>query len=141
MHPASPPPADNQAGFGPPVPGYGPAPLPTSVRAARVVAFTIAVLAVAVSVLAGQLDGPRTAGAVLGANLLNLVIGCLAFRFASGRSGVRVTCIVLAALQILFTLGAMARTAGSGLLPLAADITLIVLMTQSSAKAWFQRDR
>ncbi|WP_159787343.1 hypothetical protein [Streptomyces sp. NHF165] len=33
----------------------------------------------------------------------------------------------------------MARTAGSGLLPLAADITLIVLMTQSSAKAWFQR--
>ncbi|MFG7947089.1 hypothetical protein [Streptomyces cacaoi] len=141
MHPASPPPTENQAGSGPPVPGYGPAPLPTSVQAARVVAFTIAVLAVAVSVLAGQLDGPRTAGAVLGANLLNLVIGCLAFRFASGRSGVRVTCIILAALQILFTLGAMARTAGSGLLPLAADIALIVLMTQSSAKAWFQRDR
>lgn len=142
MNPASPPPAPSQSGSGHRPPGYGPTPMPTSVRAARIVAFVVAVLSVAASVLAGVLGDSRLAGAVMGANLLNLVLGMLAFGFSAGRNGLRITCIVLAAMQVLFTFGALTRLAGGGgLLPLAADIALIVLLAQSSAKTWFKRDR
>jgi len=115
--------------------------MPGSVRAARVTAFVLLGLCFAGSALAGFLDGPRLAGAVVGASILNLVIGVMAFSYARAGNGVRVSSITLASIQLFFALGMLARAGGSGILPMVGDIVLTVLLCQGSAKSWFKRRR
>ncbi|WP_433855228.1 hypothetical protein [Streptomyces kronopolitis] len=112
--------------------------MPGTVRAARITALVMAGVCLVGTVLGGVLGGPRLAGAAFAGGVLNLVVGILALRYGSAGKGVRVASIVLASMQILVGLGAMAR-AGSGLLPLAGAITLVALLSQASAKAWFTR--
>lgn len=111
--------------------------MPGTVRAARITALVLAGACLAGTVLGGVLGGPRLAGAAFAGGVLNLVVGILAVRYDSARKGIRIASIVLASMQILVGLGAMARTPGNGLLPLAGAITLVALLSQSSAKAWF----
>ncbi|MFF9786331.1 hypothetical protein [Streptomyces nigrescens] len=115
--------------------------MPGNVRAAQILAFVMAGLCLVGTALGGVLGGPRLAGAVFAGGVLNLVVGILAFRFHRAGNGARIASIVLASVQMVFALGAVARMAGGGLVPMAGAIALVVLLSQSSAKAWFTRHR
>ncbi|MEV0257453.1 hypothetical protein AB0H82_24750 [Streptomyces sp. NPDC050732] len=130
-------------GYGP---GYGPGPMapqsmPGVVRAAQIVIWVLGGLTVIGSILLIALSDPETGGAALGVNICLLVAAGLAFRFNTAGNGIRVTCIVLMSVQILFGLGGAAAGNPGGLLPLLGSIATVILLSQGAAGAWFKRPR
>ncbi|MET8683759.1 hypothetical protein ABZV77_06040 [Streptomyces sp. NPDC004732] len=126
--------------------GYGQGPMgpprmPGVVRAAQIVIWVLAGLTVLGSVLLIAISNPETAGAALGVNVCLLVAAGMAFRFGTAGHGIRVTCIVLMSVQILFGLGGAASGNPGGLLPLLGAIATVILLSQSIAGAWFKRPR
>ncbi|MFD6435726.1 hypothetical protein [Streptomyces venezuelae] len=126
--------------------GYGQVPMgpmrmPGVVRAAQIVIWVLAGLTVLGSIMLIAIANPETAGAALGVNICLLVAAGMAFRFGSAGHGIRVTCIVLMSVQILFGLGGAASGNPAGLLPLLGAIASVILLSQSAAGAWFKRPR
>lgn len=125
--------------------GYGPMPpqtMPSSVRAAQIIIWVLSGMCLLGSIIGGALYGPEVAGAVLGANFLLIALFVLSFRFQVPGHGKRVASIVLSSVQILMGLGSLGRGAGpGGLLLVGSSIALVVLLSQSSAGAWFKRPR
>ncbi|WP_306334194.1 hypothetical protein [Streptomyces sp. KL118A] len=126
--------------------GYGQGPMapqqmPGVVRAAQIVIWVLAGLTVLGSIALIALSNPETAGAALGVNICLLVAAGMAFRFGTAGHGIRVTCIVLMSVQILFGLGGAASGNPGGLLPLLGAIATVILLSQSIAGAWFKRPR
>ncbi|MEU6821719.1 hypothetical protein ABZ921_13895 [Streptomyces atriruber] len=126
--------------------GYGQGPMvpqtmPGVVRAAQIVIWVLAGLTVLGSIFLIALSNPETAGAALGVNICLLVAAGMAFRFGTAGHGIRVTCIVLMSVQILFGLGGAASGNPGGLLPLLGAIATVILLSQSIAGAWFKRPR
>jgi hypothetical protein len=115
--------------------------MPSTVRAAQVVVFVAAGLALLLTVVVGAASGAEAAGEVLGTNLMICALFVLACQYAGAGHGVRVASVVLAGLQILFTLGAAANGTAGGLLPGAGAIAVIILLGQRSAGEWFKRPR
>src|SRR3954464_7109782 len=137
-------------GYPPPPPPYQhpypPAPaasltMPTSVRAAQITAFAMMGLCVVLSVLLSVVDSPRTGGANFSQNLMGIVLFVLAFRYGTAGKGVRTASIVLASVQIVFTLGGTARGIPGGIFALAGAIVIVVLLSQRTAGQWFNRPR
>ncbi|WP_409237971.1 hypothetical protein [Streptomyces sp. PA5.6] len=119
----------------------GPPPMPGVVRAAQVVIWVLAGLTVLGSIILIAAVNPETGGAALGVNICLLVAAGMAFRFGSAGHGIRVTCIVLMSVQILFGLGGTASGNPGGLLPMLGAIATVILLSQSAAGAWFKRPR
>ncbi|MEU6989619.1 hypothetical protein ABZ953_03020 [Streptomyces sp. NPDC046465] len=136
-------------GYGPGYPGQpgygqgpmGPQTMPGVVRAAQIVTWVLAGLTVIGSILLIAISNPETAGAALGVNVCLLVAAGMAFRFGTAGNGIRVTCIVLMSVQILFGLGGAAAGNPGGLLPLLGSIAVVILLSQGIAGAWFKRPR
>ncbi|MFC8045833.1 hypothetical protein [Nocardia sp. NPDC057353] len=131
---------------GPGAPFYQPYPvapprMPGSVRSAQIVAWLmgaagIALIGVAIGTGRAELAGQLTAGF-----LLPIITAGMAFAFGSAGNGLRVTAIVLASLQALFSFGAMASMQPPGLLGVITGITVICLLAPAKAKQWFERPR
>ncbi|MFC7265010.1 hypothetical protein [Streptomyces lutosisoli] len=115
--------------------------MPTSVRAAQVTVFVMMGLCLLMSVVVGVGSGSRAAGATFGQNLMGCVLFVLAFRYRTAGNGVRVASIVLASVQIVLALGGTARGIQGGIFALAGAVTVVVLLSQGTAGAWFKRAR
>jgi hypothetical protein len=112
--------------------------LPASVRSAQIVVWVMAGLSLLLAFAVGDAEA---AGRIIGSNLLLWVIVVLAFLYPTAGNGVRVASLVLAGVQILFALGAAARGAQGGIVPLAASVTVLVLLSRRAARDWFRRPR
>ncbi|MEV2249790.1 hypothetical protein AB0I94_04375 [Streptomyces sp. NPDC050147] len=124
--------------------GYGPVALqkmPGSLRAAQIVIWVLAGLTMLGSVAIAASGDAQTAGAAAGANVCILVAAGFAFSFQSAGHGVRVTCIVLMSVQILFGLGALAGGNAGGGLALLGSIAAVILLSTGNVAAWFKRPR
>ncbi|MFF7855463.1 hypothetical protein [Streptomyces sp. NPDC007904] len=115
--------------------------MPASVRAARVVVFVMAGLGVLTGFVVGAAAGADNAGRSFAPYLMTCVLFVLAFRYPKAGSGVRVTSIVLASVQILLALGATANRTPFGIIPLAGAVAVVVLLSRSAAGEWFRRHR
>ncbi|MEW2390280.1 hypothetical protein AB0933_18210 [Streptomyces venezuelae] len=131
----------NGSGYGYGAGPMGPPKMPGVVRAAQIVIWALAGLTVLGSIMLIAMANPETAGAALGVNICLLVAAGMAFRFGSAGHGIRVTCIVLMSVQILFGLGGAASGNPGGLLPLLGAIATVILLSQSAAGSWFKRPR
>lgn len=124
--------------------GYGPmAPqkMPGSLRAAQIVIWVLAGLTMLGSFAIAASGDAQTAGAAAGANVCLLVAAGFAFTFQNAGNGVRVTCIVLMSVQILFGLGALAGGNPGGGLALLGSIAAVILLAPGNVAAWFKRPR
>ncbi|MFD5268020.1 hypothetical protein [Streptomyces sp. NPDC058335] len=123
---------------------YAPAPtpvMPGSVRAAQIVIWVLAGLMLLIVLVWGFGSSSREAGRLTGTNLMGWVLFVLSFRYPTAGNGVRITSIVLAALQIALSFGGLSRGDGGGGFPLIGAIVVVVLLNRSSATQWFQRPR
>ncbi len=122
--------------------GYAWPRMPSTVRAAQIIAWSVGALGIvivgAVAVLSG--DSER-AGAVGFGYTMPFILAAFAFSFERGDNGVRITSIVLASLQGLCGLGATAAGQAPGLLVIIAGIAIVCLLAQRSARDWFTRPR
>ncbi|WP_159027793.1 hypothetical protein [Streptomyces pactum] len=85
--------------------------------------------------------GAEDAGRLFATNLMGWALFVLSFRYGTGGNGVRVASIVLASVQIAFSLGGIAQGNGGGGLPLFGAIAVVALLSQSAAAQWFKRPR
>lgn len=115
--------------------------MPGSLRAAQIVIWVLAGLTMLGSVAIAASGDAQTAGAAAGANVCILVAAGFAFSFQSAGHGVRVTCIVLMSVQILFGLGALAGGNAGGGLALLGSIAAVILLAPGNVAAWFKRPR
>lgn len=115
--------------------------MPGSVRSARIIAFVFGGLGVALIVAGAVFGGAEFAGALFATFLLPLIIAGCAFTFGTAGNRVRITVIVLAALQTLAGVGSMAQGAGGGVLNIAASVAILILMSKAESAAWFKRPR
>ncbi|MGV9612603.1 hypothetical protein [Nocardia xishanensis] len=131
-------------------PGYPPSALdgydwprmPSTVRAAQIIAWSLGALGVAIVGAVAALSGDaERAGAVGFGFGLPFVLAGLAFSFDKGDNGLRITAIVLAALQGLCGLGATATGQAPGLLVIIAGIAIVCLLAPRTARDWFTRPR
>ncbi|MEU5366730.1 hypothetical protein ABZ354_25220 [Streptomyces sp. NPDC005925] len=114
--------------------------MPGPVRAARVVVFVMAGLAVVLTALVTGTSDSVAGGRFFGMFLMTVPLFVLAFRYATAGNGVRVASIVLASVQLALALGAAGRGTGGWVVPAAGAITLLVLLAQASSRAWFRRN-
>ncbi|HET9383005.1 MAG TPA: hypothetical protein VFP69_19555 [Streptomyces sp.] len=139
------PPQPGAAPYAHPAP-HGPyapaAPLvmPGTVRAARVVVFVMAGLAVLLTALAAGASGAEAAGRFFAMFLMTIPLFVLAFRYGTGGNGVRVASIVLASVQLVLALSAAGRGTPGGIVPAAGALTLLLLLAPDPAGAWFRRN-
>ncbi|MDG9716366.1 hypothetical protein [Streptomyces sp. DH24] len=144
--PGQPGPYPQPGAYAPPGAPYAPhaptAPLamPGPVRAAQVVIFVMAGLAVLLTALVAGGSGAESAGRYFAMYLMTVPLFVLAFRYATAGNGVRVASIVLASVQIVIALGATGRGTAGAFLPLAGTIALLFMLTPASSRAWFRRN-
>ncbi|MFI9502874.1 hypothetical protein [Nocardia sp. NPDC052566] len=119
---------------------YPPVPLrmPGTVRAAQIISFLMAGLGILLGTVAGALGKFELLGALVFGFSPALVLGILAFSFGYAHRGTRISSIVLGSFLALFGLN---PTSPPGLLGLIMGITIVVLLAQGSAGAWFNRPR
>ncbi|MEU6663560.1 hypothetical protein [Streptomyces sp. NPDC046821] len=115
--------------------------MPRSVRAARTTTHLTVGLALLVSVAVGVTEGARGAGAAFGGNIFGVVLLVLACFYGKAGRGLRVTSLVIASVQIPLGLSATLRGNIGGLIALTGAVVMVVLLSQSSAGAWFRRPR
>ena len=142
---AAPPPAQEgqpaDARPGPHATVTAPQRMPAVVHAARILAFALAAEGLVLLWIAGTGGaGARSVGFVAPTVLLNVVIGFLALRYASGRDGLRLGSILLNALQAVVSFLGLAGNP-YGILTLVGNVVLMVLLARASTKGWFMRPR
>ncbi|OQR65785.1 hypothetical protein B6E66_01520 [Streptomyces maremycinicus] len=115
--------------------------MPGSVRAAQVVIWVMAGLTMLIVLVWGFGSSAEAAGRLTATNLMGWALFFMAFGYHKAGSGTRTTSIVLASVQIVFSLGGLANGTGGGGLPLIGAIAVVVLLNQNSAKSWFNRPR
>ncbi len=115
--------------------------MPGSVRAAQVVIWAMAGLTMLIVLVWGFASSAEDAGRLFATNTMGWALFFMAFNYHRSGSGARTASVVLAILQIVFSLGGLANGTGGGGLPLLGAISVAVLLNQSSARAWFNRPR
>ncbi|WP_406510972.1 hypothetical protein [Streptomyces sp. NBC_00212] len=101
--------------------------------------FAMMGLCLLMSVLVGMAQSTQAAGATFGQNFMGCVLFVLAFRYRTAGNGVRITSIVLASVQIVLALSGTARGIQGGVFAVIGAITVVVLLSQRTASAWFKR--
>ncbi|MEV5905858.1 hypothetical protein [Streptomyces sp. NPDC052127] len=123
---------------------YAPMPpmtMPGSVRAAQVVIWVMAGLTMLIVLVWGFGSSAEAAGRLFATNTMGWALFFMAFTYHRAGSGVRTTSVVLASVQIVFSLGGLANGTGGGGLPLVGAISVAVLLNQGGARNWFNRPR
>ncbi|WP_327187188.1 hypothetical protein [Streptomyces sp. NBC_01334] len=123
---------------------YAPMPpmaMPGSVRAAQVVIWAMAGVTMLIVLVWGFGSSAEAAGRLFATNLMGWALFFMAFTYHRAGGGVRTTSVVLAGVQIVFSLGGLANGTGGGGLPLIGAIAIAVLLNQESARHWFNRPR
>ncbi|WP_406004930.1 hypothetical protein OG440_01210 [Streptomyces sp. NBC_00637] len=110
-------------------------------RAAQVVIWAMAGVTMLIILVLGFGAGAESAGRLTATNLMGWVLFFMAFAYQKSGSGARTTSVVLASLQIAFSLGGLANGTGGGGLSLIGAVAIVVLLNQDSAKIWFNRPR
>ncbi|MFD9320122.1 hypothetical protein ACFWDQ_21030 [Streptomyces sp. NPDC060053] len=110
-------------------------------RAAQVVIWAMAGVTMLIVLVWGFGSSAEGAGRLFATNLMGWALFFMAFSYPRAGSGTRTTSIVLASLQIAFSLGGLANGTGGGGLPLSGAIAIVVLLNQNSARIWFNRPR
>lgn len=143
---AFPPPPAHIAGAQQPYPSAPaawptPPTMPSAVRAAQVLAFVAAGLALLTAVAAGTLEGPRAVGAAIGATSPVIGVFVCALLFGRAGSGAKVTAIVFASFVILMGVGMMGRGIPLGLVLTGLGIAIVCALSQRQSGVWFRRNR
>ncbi|WP_157117357.1 hypothetical protein [Nocardia vaccinii] len=116
---------------------YEAARMPVTVRVARVVACGMAVIGLVCVASAGWLFGARSAGITALFFVPSWLLGSLALAFGAVGGGIRVTAVLLAVLNMLWTVPSIPAGRPPGWLGPASAILLVVLLFRPSARAWF----
>ncbi|APA99916.1 hypothetical protein [Nocardia seriolae] len=116
-----------------------PTTMPGPVRAAQIISWLFGGLGIGLSVLAGVLGKPELCGALVAGFLPAFFLALFAFGYTVNGNGLRIAAIIFASFGILWGLGGMASKQPPGFLGLAASIAIVVLLSQRSAGAWFNR--
>jgi len=115
--------------------------MPGTVRTAQIIAWIMGALGIVLIGVAMAARGGEFAGQIAAGFLLPIGLSGCAFNFGSGKNGLRITAIVVASLQGLFSLGGMATMQPPGLLGIVTGVTIACLLAGKSAKQWFSRPR
>lgn len=116
-----------------------PTTMPKSVRAARIISWVFATLGIALMGAAFAVGNYELAGALLGGYLPAFILGILAFGYTINGNGLRIAAIVFASFGSLMGLGSLVQLQPPGLLGIAASLTIVILLSRSSAGLWFKR--
>ncbi|UGT44036.1 hypothetical protein LTV02_11905 [Nocardia yamanashiensis] len=111
-----------------------PTQMPGSVRAARIISWLYGLLGIALPVVAGVTGNYELCGALVGVFLPAYFLAILAFGYTVNGNGLRVASIIFASLGLLLVLSRV-----GGLLNLAPNLAIIILLARSEAGAWFKR--
>ena len=106
-------------------------------RVARVLAWSMALIGLVCVASAGWLFGARSAGITAVFFVPSWLLGLLALAFGAVGEGIRVTAVLLAALNMLWTVPSIPAGRPPGWLGPASAILLVVLLFRRSARAWF----
>ncbi|PWI43224.1 hypothetical protein [Streptomyces sp. ICBB 8177] len=115
--------------------------MPGPVKAARVLAYVAFGLLILGAVIGGALAGPVVAGAIVGGGFPVIGLFVCALLFHRAGPACRVTAIVFASLTIASGLAALGRSPGTGLIPLALSVAVVVNLSRSVSGDWFRRPR
>lgn len=116
-----------------------PTTIPKSVRAARIISWVYAALGIALMAAAFAVGNYELGGVLLGGYLPTLLLGIFAFGYTVNGNGVRIAAIVCASFGIFVGLGSMVQLQPPGLLGIAVNLTIVILLSQSRAGLWFKR--
>ncbi|MQY18157.1 hypothetical protein [Nocardia macrotermitis] len=111
--------------------------MPGTVRVARVVAWGMAVIGLVCVASAGWLFGARSAGITAVYFVPSWLLGLLAFAFGAVGDGIRICAVLLAVLNMLWTVPSIPAGHPPGWLGPLSAIVLVVLLFRRSARAWF----
>ncbi|WP_157121057.1 hypothetical protein [Nocardia miyunensis] len=111
--------------------------MPGTVRVARALAWGMAIVGLVCVASAGWLFGARSAGITAVFFVPSWLLGLLALAFGAVGDGIRVTAVLLAALNMLWTVPSIPTGRPPGWLGPVSAIVLIVLLFRRSARAWF----
>ena len=112
--------------------------MPFAVRAAQVLAVGLAVIGLGCAVAAGWLSGSHEA-LVTGASFVaSWLLGLVALTFGAEGGGIRVTAVLLAILNALWTVPSIIVGRPPGWLGPAVSILVVGLLLRRSARDWFE---
>ncbi|MBF6333833.1 hypothetical protein [Nocardia transvalensis] len=116
----------------------GSARMPAAVRAAQLIAIGIAVVGVVCAATAWWLLGAHLALIVSIAFVPSWLLGLLALGFGAVGDKIRIGAILLAGLNMLWTVPSIAEGRPPGWLGPIASVVVIVLLFRRSARVWFE---
>ncbi len=112
--------------------------MPFTVRAAQVLAVGLAIIGLGCAIAAGWLSGSHAA-LVTGASFVaGWLLGLVALTFGAEGGGIRVSAVLLAVLNALWTVPSILIGRPPGWLGPAVSILVIGLLLQRSARDWFE---
>ncbi|MFD1810665.1 hypothetical protein [Rhodococcus gannanensis] len=112
-----------------------PTTMPTSVRAAQILSWVFAALGIVLTGMAFAVGKNELAGKLIAVYLPALLLGILAFGYTVNGNGLRIAAIVCASFE---GLGSLTQRPPF-LVGLAASLTIVILLSRSSAGLWFKR--
>ncbi|MBB5914315.1 hypothetical protein BJY24_003182 [Nocardia transvalensis] len=114
--------------------------MPASVRAAQVVALSMALVGLVCTGAAGWLFGGRSALITSLSFVPSWLLGLTALGFGAVGAGIRIGSILLAGLNMLWTIPSIAAGHPPGWLGPASSVIVIVLLFRRAARDWFESD-
>ena len=119
-------------------PGPMPAPrMPIAVRAAQVVALAMAAVGLVCMASAGWLFGARSAALTALFFVPSWLLGLVALGFGAVGSSIRITAVLLAALDMLWTVPSIPVGHPPGWLGPVSAIVIVLLLFRRSSRDWF----
>ncbi|WP_431958037.1 hypothetical protein [Nocardia lijiangensis] len=116
-----------------------PTKMPAGVRAAQILCWLFGGLGVALMVLAGVTDNWELFGLLIVGFFPAFFLAIFACGFTVNGNGVRVAAITFASFGILVGLSGMSGDLPPGPFGFGASLAIVILLSQSSAGAWFKR--
>jgi|GEM_PF-4514142 len=111
--------------------------MPGTVRAAQVLALAMAAVGLVCTASAGWLFGMRSAALTALFFVPSWLLGLLALAFGAVGGSIRITAVLLAALDMLWTVPAIPAGHPPGWLGPLSAIVIVLLLFRRSARDWF----
>ncbi|MBF6172971.1 hypothetical protein [Nocardia blacklockiae] len=112
--------------------------MPASVRAAQLVALGMALVGLVCTAAAGWLFGGRSALITSLSFVPTWLLGLTALAFGAVGGGLRIGAILLAGLNMLWTVPSISGGHPPGWLGPASSVVIIVLLFRRAARDWFE---